>query len=128
MDKDLKKLSDAELEIMLVVWEAGDAVGSNYILEHLEGKRSWALPTLMTVLSRLVKKGYLTCEKQGRNNTYLANIEEKTYKEKEGKSFLERMYNNSFKSFVTSLYNSKAIGDQDIKELQRIIDEAKKEE
>lgn len=121
-----KRLSDAELEIMLVVWHSEQQVSSTYILEKLQGKRDWALPTLMTVLSRLMKKGYLAREKKGRNNLYFSIVDEHTYKESEGKSILEKLYGNSFKNFVTSLYNSKAINDEDIEELRDFIDKAKK--
>src|SRR5690625_7477174 len=82
----IKRLPDAELEIMLIVWQADDKVSSSYILERLEGKRQWALSTLMTVLSRLVDKGFLHCEKVGRSNSYSPIISEDEYKESEGRS------------------------------------------
>lgn len=118
-----KRLSDAELEIMLVVWHSDEQpISASYILEQLQGKRDWALPTLMTVLTRLIKKGYLLKEKQGRNNLYSSVVDEKEYKESEGKSILEKLYGNSFKNFVTSLYNSQAISDDDINDLKDFID------
>ncbi|GAA0180096.1 hypothetical protein SH2C18_28480 [Clostridium sediminicola] len=123
-----KRLSDAELEIMLVVWHSEQPVSSSYILERLQGRRNWALPTLMTVLTRLIKKGYLNCEKKGRNNFYYSVIEENDYKESEGKSILEKLYGNSFKNFVTALYNGKAISTKDINELREFIDRVEKEE
>ena len=127
MSDKSKRLSDAELEIMLVVWHSEvDKVSSSYVLEHLEGKRNWALPTLMTVLTRLVNKGYLKREKLGRNNLYLSIISEDTYKEREGKSVLEKLYGNSFKNFVTSRYNSRAISDDDINDLKDFLEQSKK--
>lgn len=128
MTNTIKRLSDAELEIMLVVWHSKQPISSSYILEQLQGKRKWALPTLMTVLTRLINKGFLTCEKQGRNNFYYSVTEEDAYKESEGKSILEKLYGNSFKNFVTALYNSKAINEKDLDDLRNLIDQAKKEE
>ena len=51
-----RKLGDAELEIMQVIWKSGEAVTSNYILKELQGRRKWQLSTLMTSLSRLCDK------------------------------------------------------------------------
>lgn len=66
----LKRLGDAELEIMLAVWGAGEPVQSTYIHEKLKGSRDWALPAVITSLNRLVDKGFLACEKRGRSNWY----------------------------------------------------------
>ena len=50
-----KKLGEAELEIMQVVWDSERPVTSNYILKELQGRRKWQLSTLMTSLSRLAR-------------------------------------------------------------------------
>jgi len=127
MDEKIKRLPDAELEIMLVVWKAATPISSTYISEQLQDKRKWALATLMTVLARLTEKGFLICEKEGRNNLYYAAIREDEYKENEGKSILEKLYGNSFKNLVTSLYNGKAIDKGDIEELRRFLDKVERE-
>ncbi|MFM1650735.1 BlaI/MecI/CopY family transcriptional regulator [Brevibacillus sp. B_LB10_24] len=128
MDGKIKRLPDAELEIMLVIWEAGKQVSSSYILERLRGKRKWALATLMTVLARLVEKGFLRCEKEGRSNSYQAVISEAEYKQSEGKSTLEKLYGNSIQDMVMSLYNGKAIDKSDLAELRDFLDKVAKEE
>lgn len=128
MARQLKRLPDAELEIMLVIWKSEKPVTSTYILDHLHGKRSWALATLMTVLARLVEKGFLICEKVGRNNTYSPAVSETEYKESEGKSTLERLFGNSIQDLVMSLYNGKAINRSDLAELRKLLDQVDKEE
>jgi predicted transcriptional regulator len=45
----------------------------------------------------------------------------KEYKEKESKFFLERLYGNSLNDLVLSLYDSKSISEQDLKELQELL-------
>jgi BlaI family transcriptional regulator, penicillinase repressor len=78
----------------------------------------------MTVLARLVEKGFLVCDKQGRNNLYSAAIGGDEYKESEGKTILEKLYGNSFKNLVTSLYHGKAIDKDDLAELRSFLDKA----
>lgn len=122
MNDKIKRLGDVELEIMLVVWEAQEPVTSNYVLEHLHSRRTWALSTLMTTLARLADKGFVHCDRSTRTNYYSALIPEKEYKAKESRSFLERLYGNSLQNLVASLYDSKAIDDTDISELRQMID------
>lgn len=126
MDR-IKRLPDAELEIMLVIWRTGKSVSSSYILDQLKDKRKWALATLMTVLARLVDKGFLHCEKEGRSNSYRAVITEVEYKESEGKSTLEKLFGNSIQDMVMSLYNGKAINKNDLSELRELLDKVEKE-
>ncbi|HOG46128.1 MAG TPA: BlaI/MecI/CopY family transcriptional regulator [Anaerolineae bacterium] len=128
MDRRLKRLPDAELEIMLIVWKAAAPVNSTYILEQLQGQRTWALATLMTVLARLVEKGFLVCEKQGRNNLYRAAIGEDEYKQSEGRTILEKLYGNSIQSLVTALYDGRAIDKDDLVELRRLLDSFERED
>lgn len=118
----MKRLGDAELEIMLAVWSAGEPVQSTYVQERLRGERDWALPAIITALNRLVEKGYLACEKRGRGNLYRALISEGDYKAAEGRGILDRLYGGSFTGMVASLCDGKAIGKDDLAELRQYLD------
>ena len=59
----LKKLGEAELEIMQVIWDSENPVTSNHILKKLQGRRQWQLSTLMTSLTRLRDKGFISCDR-----------------------------------------------------------------
>lgn len=122
MSNKIKKLGDAELEIMLILWEVTEPVTSSYILEHIRDKRKWGLSTLMTILARLADKGFVNCDRSTRTNYYTAIIGEKEYKAKESSSFLEKLYGNSVQSLVASLYDSKAINKEDLCALRELID------
>ncbi|MCI2106573.1 MAG: BlaI/MecI/CopY family transcriptional regulator [Intestinimonas sp.] len=123
MGEKIKRLGDAELEIMQAVWAADGPVNSTQIRAALEGKRDWALATLITVLNRLCEKGFLLCKKQGRNNLYRAKMDERTYRQREGRTILEKLYGNSVTGLVASLYDGKSIGDRDMAELKKFLDE-----
>ena len=119
----MKKLGDAELEIMLAVWEAGEPVPSSYVQEKLRGRRDWALPSILTSLSRLVDKGFLSCQKRGKSNWYHPLVSEKDYKAAEGRGLIDRLYGSSFTGMVASLYDGKAIGKEDLAQLRQFLDE-----
>lgn len=122
MNHTMKKLGEAELEIMQVVWSSEGAVTSNYILQQLQGRRQWKLSTLMTSLSRLTQKGYLSCDRSTGSNLYSEVISENTYRSKESRNFLDRLYHSSLQSMVATLYSSKEIKSSEIKELREYLD------
>lgn len=124
----IKRLGDAELEIMMVLWYSTQPVTSNYIQEQLQGKRKWGLSTLMTSLARLAEKGFVSCDRTTRTNLYSALVAEEEYKVQESKSFLEKLYGNSIQSLVTNLYSNKVIDNTDIKELQEYLRQLEKED
>ncbi len=127
MGNSIKRLGDAELEIMKVLWRSVLPVTSSYILEELKGKRKWGLSTLMTSLARLSEKGFVYCDRTTRTNLYSVLVAENEYKVQESKSFLEKFYGNSLQSMVTNLYSNKVIDHTDIEELQDYLKQLEKE-
>ena len=123
MDKIMKKLGEAELEIMQVIWKTDVPVTSSFILKELQERRKWQLSTLMTSLSRLVDKGFISCDRTTGNNLYSPIISENEFKAKESKSFLEKLYNNSIRNMIATLYSNKAIKDSDVDELRKFLDD-----
>ena len=122
MCSTLKKLGEAELEIMQVIWDSTAPVTSNYILKELQGRRKWQLSTLMTSLSRLVNKGFIICDRSSGTNLYSQVVSESDYKTNAGKHFLEQLYNNSIQNMVATLYSSKMIKEADLAELRSYLD------
>ena len=117
-----KKLGEAELEIMQVIWESDKPVTSNYILKELQGSRKWQLSTLMTSLARLVDKGFAACDRSTGSNLYTSVISENEYKTGVSKHFLEKLYHNSIQNMVATLYNSKLLNDTNLAELLSYLD------
>lgn len=123
-----KKLSDGELEVMLAIWDAEGPVTSSEILQQIRQKRSWGLSTLMTVLARLVDKGYLLCDRSTGSNLYSPLVGEQDYKAAESRSFFQRLWGSSLPKLVANLYQSGAISDKDLDELQALLDQTRKED
>ena len=125
---NVQRLPDAELDVMLAVWNGQQPKSASEILSMIADKRSWGLPTLSTVLTRLVNKGFLICHKEGRNNFYTAAIAEESYRNSESKTLLEKLYGNSISALVSSLFNSETIDEKDISQLQEALNALRKEE
>jgi predicted transcriptional regulator len=108
--------------IMNIIWHAKREVTSAEVAKTLESQKDWSVTTILTFLSRLAERGFLTVRKDGRMNVYKAIIEEAAYIESESKSFLERFHGNSLTSLVAALYDGRAISKQDLNELREFID------
>jgi len=126
--KSIRRLPDAELEIMKIIWEANEPVTSAYISEKLKGKKDWKITSILTFLARLTEKGFVECKREGKINIYRALISEQEYLERESKSILEKLYNNSLTNFVATLYSSNAISEKELRELQEFIDKLQRGE
>lgn len=123
-----KKLGEAELEIMQVIWDSDSPVTSNFILKQLQESRKWQLSTLMTSLSRLADKGFVACDRSTGSNLYTALIPENQYKTGASRQFLEKLYHNSLRNMVAALYDDKALKESDVAELRDFLDKLEAEQ
>ena len=76
----------------------------------------------MTFLSRLTEKGFLRCDKEGRQNYYTPLVARQEYLQSESRSFLERLCGGSVKNLVASLSDAGALSNSDIDELRAFLD------
>ncbi len=114
------QISDSELELMKIVWSAGGTALYAQIMEALakEG-RSWQKNTVITLLSRLVDKGFLTVRKLGRRNEYAAAVLEADYQAAQTRALVNKLYAGSAKGLVAALIRQEAISPGDYEELRR---------
>ena len=125
--KEIIHIPNAELEIMMAIWEAGKPV-SRLEIDSKISEKNWQAPTVLKFLSRLTEKGFLKCEKieGSKMNLYTPLISEEEYLEFESKSVLGKFCGRSVKSLVANLYENNTINDSELDELQKFINEAKK--
>lgn len=123
MDK-IKKLPEGELKIMLVVWENIPPVSRHTISLQLGDE--WADTTILTMLSRLVKKGFLSCRRQGNKNTYTPLVTKDEYMLRESTSLAEKSADISLSKFVAAFVESRGITDREIDRLEQMIRDFRK--
>ncbi|MCI9406558.1 MAG: BlaI/MecI/CopY family transcriptional regulator [Oscillospiraceae bacterium] len=121
----MRRLPDTELEMMLVLWEAEEEVPRSYFDQRLKEK-NWSINTINTYLSRLEKKGFLSCEKRGKMNFYRPAVGREEYLAFESRSVLDRLYGSSVKRFVTALYQDKRLDEDQLGELEELLEELKR--
>ena len=121
------KLSDAEYEIMKIIWENQERTTLfSYIIDELakQGKPCQK-NTLIVLLSRLVGKGYLGATKIGRRNEYTALISETAYQTAQTQSFIDKVYEGSVKGLVTNLIAGDLLNDEEYEELKKLLEGGK---
>ena len=113
-------ISEAELEVMKVIWSEKRPVTSLDLGEAFENK-GWKKTTIGTFLTRLVEKGALTFEKQGKLYYYNPLVSQKEYRKSQTKNLISSLYNGSVKDFAVSLFEEQSISDEELKELKAIF-------
>lgn len=124
----MKKLPEAELELMMIIWEANEPISRMEIEERLDGAKEVVASTLLTLLARLEKRGFVGREKRGKVNYYTALVPQEQYLKVEGHSILQKMFRGSLSNFVTALYTGEKLSKQDLEELKNFLDEQMKDE
>jgi len=117
------EISDAEYQVMKVIWLSTTPLNTNEVVEKLETSTAWKPKTIHTLLSRLVKKGALQYEKDGRVFIYTPLVEESEILAQENDSFLNRFYDGALNPMVVNLLAQDKLSDNDIIALRRILDE-----
>ena len=90
----IKRLPDAELEIMNALWDADAPLTAAELETALPGPPR-ARTTLLTLLARLEEKGCVTREKQGRGYLYTAALTRAAYLPAESRSLWGRLFGGS---------------------------------
>ena len=121
MKKEMKRLPESELEIMQIVWKKPAPVSRMTIEVDLEKSHSLASTTILTLLTRLCEKGYLSLEKDGRTNLYSPLVSERDYLASESRSFLDRLFDGSVANFATALCDS-GITKEELEELRQLLE------
>ena len=111
------KISDSELEVMKVLWRAGDALPVTVIREELQKSRGWEATTVKTLVNRLVSKGVILQEKR-KVFYYSPLISEAEYNSWATGDLIQRLYNGSARDLVAALVQSSGLTPDDVEELR----------
>lgn len=116
----LPHISEAEFEVMKIVWEFAP-INTNEITEQLLKTTSWSAKTIQTLIKRLVTKGALTYEKQGRVFVYTPLVEENEYVSQQSNSFLNRFYDGDFSAMLSAYLENNQLSETELNNLRSIL-------
>lgn len=114
------QITPAELELMKVLWRS-PGLGASEIADQLENDRDWNIRTIKTLLSRLVEKGALKTQQDGRRFLYSPIVEKKTYQKKAAGQFVDRLFGGRAAPLIAQLADARGLTDEDIEELEALL-------
>ena len=117
----LPKISEAEYEVMKVIWKHAP-ISTNEVVDQLAEQCDWSPKTIHTLLKRLVDKKALTYEKEGRVFVYTPVIKEDDYISEQSASFLSRYFDGDFGAMMMQFVEQGRLSEQDIAELHMALD------
>jgi predicted transcriptional regulator len=85
--------------------------------------QGWAEATLKTLLNRLLKKGAVAAEKDGRRYLYRPVVARDDYVEAESQSLLDQLFDGRVAPLVSHFSDRRKLTADDIAELKRLISE-----
>lgn len=120
-----ERISDAEHAVMEVLWEDAPLT-ANIVAERLSDSQSWSLPTVKTLLSRLLAKGALEAEADGRRFLYKPVIARADYVSGESRRLVDRLFGGRLSPLVAHLAEQEALTADDISEIEALLRELKR--
>jgi BlaI family transcriptional regulator, penicillinase repressor len=117
-----ESISEAESAVLTVLWDRG-AASAEDVTAVLALPRGWQDSTVKTLLGRLLKKGAVRAEKDGRRFIYSATLAREEWLASESESLLNRLYGGRVAPLVAHFSRHRKLSKRDIRELKRLIEE-----
>lgn len=118
------RISEAEWDVMRVLW-AEHPITANDVVQRLARRREWSPATVKTMLNRLVRKGALRYEPEGKRYLYFPNVDQDACARRAGESFLDRVFGGDAGAMLARFVEASPLTDEEIKALKRILDKKK---
>jgi len=116
------QVSDAESVVMEVLWSRSP-LGSDEVVAALSARSDWAEPTIKTLLNRLLKKGAIRAEREGRRYLYSPVLTREAWVASQSEGVLDRLFGGRVAPLVAHFSERGKLSREDIEELRRLIGE-----
>jgi BlaI family transcriptional regulator, penicillinase repressor len=121
-----ESISEAESAVLAVLWENGPATAED-VATALSAPRGWQDSTVKTLLGRLLRKGAVRAQKDGRRFIYSPVLAREDWLSRESESLLNRLYGGRVAPLVAHFSRHRKLSKRDIRELRRLIEELEDE-
>ena len=121
MSNRIRRLPDAEQEVMQSIWACQSPVARTDIENILFKEHPMAMTTLLTLLTRLSEKGFITITKNGRRSYYTPLISQEDYLASQSKTFFEKLCGRNISTFAAALCDS-GLTKEELAELREMLE------
>lgn len=116
------QISDAETIVIQVLWEQ-HPLGADEVVAALASTTDWAEPTVKTLLNRLLNKGAIRAERDGRRYLYSPVLTREAWVAQQSEGLLDRVFGGRVAPLVAHFSERGKLSDADVRELKRLIEE-----
>lgn len=111
------KVSDAELEILKVLWVQGNPMTDKQLRDALSEGSDWSRTTIQTLVKRLIDKGVLLREKR-EIFYYRPAFSEEEFAKASTEELLYKIFNGNVKTLVSTMLNNEIMSESDMEYLK----------
>lgn len=123
MSSNSPSISEAEAHVMEVLWRAPGPVIAEQIVVALADTHHWQSATVKTLLNRLLNKGAIAADKDGRRFLYRAVLQRDDWLARESESMLQRLFGGRLAPLVAHFGSQKKLSPTDVAELRKLVDQ-----
>ena len=116
------QISEAESVVMDVLW-ARSPLGADEVVQALAGRQDWQDATIKTLLNRLLNKGAIRAEKDGRRYLYSPMVKREDWVLAESRGLLERLFDGRVAPLVAHFSAHRKLSKKDVAELRKLLEE-----
>lgn len=116
------RISDAESVVMQVLWAASPLAAED-VFAAVAGDQGWQEPTVKTLLNRLLKKGAISAERDGRRYLYAPVLTREAWLRQESESVLDRLFGGRIAPMVAHFSAGGRVSRKDLAELRRLLED-----
>jgi BlaI family penicillinase repressor len=120
--KKIPRISEAEWEVMKVVWAKGPCSAGEIVEALISADPGRHPKTIKTYLGRLTAKKALGFRKEGRGYLYRPLVTENECVKAASESFLERVFGGSIQPMLSYFVEQKKLSAEEIQELKRLLE------
>ena len=121
MNQPVPRISETEWEVMRAVWAGHPATAAEITARLVAQDPSWHPKTARTLFGRLVKKGALALETEGRLFRYHPLVTERDCIAHASDSFLDRVFGGALKPMLAHFVQRQELTPAELKELEELL-------
>jgi predicted transcriptional regulator len=116
----VERIGEAEYAVMEVLWKDAPLTAAE-VAERVPGERGWSIRTVKTMLARLLAKGVLAHEEEGRRYLYRPAVARADYVAQESGRLIDRMFGGRVTPLVAQLAERDRLTEADIAEIEALL-------
>jgi predicted transcriptional regulator len=124
---DVPAISEAESRVMEVLWNQAPQ-GSENLATALHGNTGWHENTVRTLLNRLIRKGAVRAEREGRRYLYSPVLKREQWQSHESRSLLDRVFGGKIAPLLVHFSRNEKLSAKDVAELRKLVDQLETKE